>query len=102
MTGFKYRGKVLCSICIDKGIQQDYAKYQLELQQRPRVSRVDECEMCGNEAVTKIGLSHLCQRCAQNVEACEHENLETTETLEDNYLITRHLCCDCGLRFQPD
>lgn len=102
ITGFKYRGRVLCSVCINKGIQEDYARYQRELDQRPRIQQVSECEICGKDAATRIGLSSLCQNCAQTVEACDHANVETTETLEDNYLVTRHLCCECGLRFQRD
>ncbi len=102
ITGFKYRGRVLCSVCINKGIQEDYARYQREIDQRPRTQPVSECEICGRVAATKVGLSSLCQACAQTVDACDHANVETTETLEDNYLVTRHLCCECGLRFQSD
>lgn len=101
MTGFKYRGNVLCSICIDKEIQKDYAKHQQELERPPKLPKPHECEICGNDAITQIGLSRLCQKCVEVVEACDHANLETTETHEDNYLVTLHLCRECGLRFRP-
>lgn len=102
VNGFTYRGKVLCPACINKTIEDDYIRHQRELDQRPRMYQVSECEICGKDAATQIGLSRLCMDCAKTIEACDHANVETIESLEDNYLVTRHLCCECGLRFQSN
>ena len=102
VTGFNYRGKVLCATCIDKIVKADFEKYQVSVMRRPpHVPEPVECEICGKPSVLAIGISSLCQKCADDAEACEHENYEIIESLEDNYIVTVHLCQDCGVRFHP-
>lgn len=104
ITGFKYRGRILCSSCIDKIVRADNETRYAQVMEQRRIDRekkaVKDCEICGKAASAVIGFSDLCESCAKDVESCEHQNLEAEETLEDNYLVTRYLCQDCGVRFQ--
>jgi hypothetical protein len=103
LSGFRYRERILCSTCIDKIVQAANQKRYEEALALRKIERekqqVKECEICGKVAVTQFGFSDLCEQCAINVDACQHQDCEVTESLEDNFIVTRNLCRDCGVRF---
>jgi len=123
ITGFNYRGNVLCATCIDEMIYQcrncsarigfyEQARglcnscNEISKASRPQIRNTPitpvDCEICGESSVKTIGISQLCQTCADEAELCSHSNCEVIEELDDNYLHRIYLCQECGVRFRPD
>ncbi len=123
ITGFNYRGKVLCATCIDdliyrckkcatsigfheqgRGICNNCygISKASEIKTTPPPITTIDCEICGKPSVTQKGISNLCKSCADKVKLCLHVNCEVIEELVDNYLYTNYLCQECGLRFRSD
>lgn len=122
LTGFNYRGNILCATCIDAMIYKcsncsarigfneqgsgfcsncyEINKLSKNIVTEPRPPI--DCEICGKSSVLKIGFSALCQKCADTINLCSHRDYEIIEDLIDNYLHTIYLCRECGLRFHPD
>jgi hypothetical protein len=121
MTGFEYGDCVLCASCIDAMIYKCLnCSARISFNEKatglcykcfenckvPQTSVMPlppiECEICGKLSIENIGLSALCQKCADDCYECSHSNYEVIEELIDNYLHTIYLCHECGLRFKPD
>jgi hypothetical protein len=103
ITGFDYRGRVLCAICIDKMVTAEFERNQSALINRPPPKPIKvDCEICGKRGEYTVGISSLCKKCASEAESCDHQNYEVIENLIDNYIVTVHICRKCGLRFYSE
>lgn len=102
LAGFGYRGRVICSVCINKKIERENSKYHQYLNDRSaKNQKRPKCEVCGARSSVLTGLSSLCVSCAEAVEMYRHKNREPIPKFERDQGFIVYRCNECGVRFRP-